>query len=98
AAGDPGDSPLAGDYLFEKADLGVFAGVAGILRSTGTFEGTLSAIEARGEATVPDFRLKMANNPVPLTTEFAVLVDGTNGNTVLKPVRATLGSTHFTTS
>jgi hypothetical protein len=27
-----------------------------------------------------------------------VLVDGTNGNTTLKPVTATLGSTHFTTS
>jgi hypothetical protein len=40
----------------------------------------------------------MANNPVPLTTRFEVLVDGTNGNTVLKPVHATLGSTHFTTS
>jgi hypothetical protein len=35
---------------------------------------------------------------VPLTTTFEVLVDGTNGNTELKPVVATLGSTHFTTS
>ncbi len=98
AAGDPGASPLAGKYVFEKADLGVFAGIAGMLRSTGSFRGVLSAIEARGEAEVPDFRLKMANNPVPLVTEFEVLVDGTNGNTVLKPVHATLGSTRFTTS
>ncbi len=97
-AGEPGDSPLAGEYVFDKADLGVFAGIAGILTSTGSFKGTLDSIEARGEAKVPDFRLKMANNPVPLTTEFEVLVDGTNGNTVLKPVRATLGSTRFTTS
>jgi AsmA-like C-terminal region len=98
AAEDPGDSPLAGDYVFEKADLGVFAGIAGILNSTGSFQGTLDAIKARGEARVPDFRLKMANNPVPLTTRFEVLVDGTNGNTVLQPVHATLGSTRFTTS
>ena len=98
AAADPGDSPLAGDYVFDKADLGVFAGIAGTLHSTGSFKGTLGAIEARGEAKVPDFRLKMAGNPVPLTTDFEVLVDGTNGNTVLKPVRAVLGSTHFTTS
>lgn len=97
-AGEPGESPLAGDYLFQKADLGVFAGIAGILSSAGTFQGTLSAIEARGEAKVPDFRLKMANNPIPLITRFQVLVDGTNGNTVLKPVHATLGSTNFTTS
>jgi hypothetical protein len=98
AASEPGESPLAGEYAFDKADLGVFAGIAGILTSTGTFAGTLDAIEARGEAKVPDFRLKMANNPVPLTTRFEVLVDGTNGNTVLKPVHATLGSTRFTTS
>ncbi len=98
AAGEPGDTPLGGEYLFEKADLGVFTGIAGILRSTGKFEGTLSAVTARGEATVPDFRLKMSGNPVPLSTRFEVLVDGTNGNTELKPAVATLGSTHFTTS
>ena len=98
AAGEPGDTPLDGNYLFDHADLGIFNGIAGILRSTGKFEGSLSSITARGEATVPDFRLKRAGNPVPLSTTFEVLVDGTNGNTELKPVVATLGSTHFTTT
>ena len=98
AAGEPGDTPLDGEYRFDDADLGIFKGVAGILRSTGKFEGTLSSITARGEATVPDFRLKRAGNPVPLATSFEVLIDGTNGNTELKPVVATLGSTRFTTT
>jgi hypothetical protein len=98
AAGEPGDSPLDGDYRFENADLGIFNGIAGILHSTGKFAGTLSSISARGEASVPDFRLKSAGNPVPLSTTFEVLVDGTNGNTELKPVVATLGSTRFTTN
>ncbi len=40
----------------------------------------------------------MAGNPVPLSVRFNVLVDGANGNTILKPVIATLGSTNFTTS
>jgi hypothetical protein len=97
-AGEPGDTPLGGDYRFDHADLSIFKGIAGILRSTGKFEGTLSSITARGEATVPDFRLKRAGNPVPLSTTFEVLVDGTKGNTELKPVVATLGSTHFTTT
>ncbi|HYO83357.1 MAG TPA: AsmA-like C-terminal region-containing protein, partial [Bryobacteraceae bacterium] len=97
-AGDPSSTYLAGNYVFEKADLGVFNGIAGILHSTGNFEGTLSAISARGQATVPDFRLKMSGNRVPLKANFEVLVDGTNGNTILKPVRATLGSTWLTTS
>jgi len=94
----PGDTPLAGKYTFEHADLSVFNSIAGILNSTGQFEGTLDTIRARGQASVADFRLKSAGNPVPLTTSFEVQVDGTNGNTILSPVKATLGSTHFTTS
>ena len=98
AAEDPGDTPLSGDYVFEDADLSVFKGIAGLLQSTGHFEGTLSTINVKGEARVPDFRLTMSGNRVPLSTMFEVGVDGTNGNTTLKPVYATLGKTHFTVS
>ena len=97
-AGEPGDTPVTGAYLFENADLGVFAGIAGIMQSRGSFEGKLSALSVHGQASVPDFRLRMAGNPVPLTVRFAALVDGTNGNTILQPAAATLGSTNFTTS
>ncbi len=97
-AGEPSETPLAGDYVFDNADLGVFNGIAGILKSTGHFEGQLGTITAKGEATVPDFRLKMSGNPVPLYTQFEVGVDGTNGNTELKPVHARLGRTNFVTS
>src|SRR5581483_8817958 len=97
-AREPGDSPLDGTFRFEKADLGVFSSIAGILNATGRFAGTLDSIDASGQAKVPDFRLKMAGNPVPLSTRFEVRVDGTNGNTILKPVIARLGSTDFTTS
>jgi hypothetical protein len=97
-ADEPGDTPLNGHYVFEHADLSVFSAIAGILHSTGDFKGTLSAIDARGSADVPDFRLKISGNRVPLFTTFEVLVDGGNGNTVLKPVQAILGSTKFTTS
>ncbi len=98
SAGDPDQTPLNGTYVFEHADLGVFNGIAGMLTSTGSFEGRLGSIAARGEASVPDFRLKRGGNAVPLKTTFEVLVDGTNGDTTLKPVKATLGSTRFTTS
>jgi hypothetical protein len=96
-ANEPGDTPLKGEYTFEHADLGVFNAIAGTLASTGTFEGALDAVRARGEASVPNFRLKSVGNSVPLSTRFEVLVDGTNGNTVLEPVRAKLGNTNFTT-
>lgn len=97
-AEEPGDTPLKGDYTFTDADLSVFNGIAGILQSKGQFTGTLDSVKARGEVRVPAFRLKSAGNPVPLWTRFEVLVDGTNGNTVLKPVIARLGSTDLTTT
>lgn len=94
----PGDTPLTGDYTFENADLSVFRSIAGILNSKGSFVGTLNAVSAKGVADVPDFRLTSSGNPMPLHTEYETLVDGTNGNTVLKPVRARLKTTNFTTS
>jgi hypothetical protein len=98
SAREPGDTPLNGSYSFDHADLATFPAIAGILTSTGDFGGTLSAITARGQASIPNFRLKGSGHPVPLSATFEVLVDGGNGNTILKPVRATLGRTQFTTS
>src|SRR5262245_43539812 len=98
SADEPGDTPLAGEYDFHDADLSVFSGIAGILDSTGQFTGNLSSIDVHGQASVPDFRLKISGNKVPLQTRFEVQVDGTNGNTILKPVNGVIGRTAFTTS
>ena len=57
-ATEPGDTPLAGEYDFKNADLGVFDAIAGILHSTGQFEGSLDSISVKGQATVPNFSLK----------------------------------------
>jgi hypothetical protein len=94
----PGDTPLKGNYTFDNADLGIFAAIAGTLSSKGTFDGSLNAVNVRGTTYVPNFQLKMAGNPLPLSTTFEAEVDGTNGNTFLHPVRATLGHTNFTTA
>jgi hypothetical protein len=90
-ADSPGDSALTGRYTFTNADLGVFKSVAGKLASTGDFSGVLSRIVVDGQANVPDFRLRHSGNRVPLKTKFHAIVDGTNGNTLLQPVEATLG-------
>ena len=92
---DPGLTALAGDYTFRDADLSVFKGVAGILQSTGRFGGVLEQIVVRGETRTPDFRLFSDGNRVPLTTQFESIVDGTSGDTLLQPIRATLGRTRF---
>jgi len=94
---DPGESPVSGKYHFAHADLGTFNGIAGILTSNGSYEGTLRQIVVDGESTVPDFRLTSFGNSVPLHAKFHARVDGTDGDTWLEPVDATLGRSHFTT-
>ena len=93
---DPGESPVAGQYTFDHADLSDFKGIAGILSSTGQFQGTLRQLTADGQTNTPDFRLTDFGPPLPLTATFHALIDATNGDTVLDPVDATLGHSHFT--
>jgi hypothetical protein len=93
---DPGESPIQGDYLFEHADLSGFKGIAGILSSTGKYQGTLRDLTVDGDTDTPDFRLTHFGNALPLHTHFHARVDATNGDTWLEPVDATLGHSHFT--
>jgi hypothetical protein len=93
---DLGESPLKGDYRFEHADLSGFKGIAGILSSTGHYEGTLRDLVVDGQTETPDFRLTHFGAALPLVTRFHAQVDGTNGDTWLEPVDATLGHSHFT--
>jgi hypothetical protein len=93
---DPGESSVTGDYVFSHADLGSFKELAGTLSSTGHYEGTLRDMTVDGQTDTPDFQLKPFDNPQPLHTKFHAKVDGTNGDTWLQPVEATLGHSHFT--
>jgi hypothetical protein len=82
---DPTLTPLTGTYTF-NADLNSIKGLGGHLDSTGTFEGRLEQILAKGTTRTPDFSLDIGGQPVPLTTEFTAIVDGTNGAPVLQSV------------
>lgn len=95
---EPGETALDGKYKFERANLGVFSAIGGVLNSTGTFQGKVNDFLAKGEAKVPDFYLKTSGNRLPLAVKFEVQVDGTNGNTVLKPVQGRIGKTSFVTN
>ena len=96
AVDDPGETPVAGNYRFEHADLGVFKGIAGILDSSGKYQGVLRNIDVDGETETPDFRLTHFGTAMPLRTHFHAMVDGTDGDTQLQPVDAVLGRSHFT--
>lgn len=85
---DPGGTPVSGKYTFSDADLSVFGGIAGHLSSEGKYQGELSRIEVNGSTKTPDFTVSVGGHPVDLTTQFHAVVDGTNGDTELNPVRA----------
>jgi hypothetical protein len=89
-ADEPGDTSVSGAYKFTEADLGPFPGIAGILSSTGKYSGRLNEIQVAGHTDTPDFSLDPVGHAVPLRTEFSATVNGTDGDTYLHPVRATL--------
>lgn len=89
----PSQTPVSGNYTFEKADLGVFPGIAGILSSKGNYQGVLDQIRIDGRTDTPDFRVTLAGHPVDLSATFHAMVDGMNGDTYLQPVEAHFGQT-----
>jgi hypothetical protein len=93
---EPRESPVRGEYTFSHADLGTLKGIGGILSSTGRYDGTLGRIVVDGQTDTPDFRINISGRPVPLKTTFHAIVDGTNGDTYLQPVQATILSTPLT--
>jgi hypothetical protein len=94
----PRDTSVQGDYSFTHADLGTIKGIAGTLSSTGQYAGTLGNIVVSGQTDTPDFQVASSGHPVPLHTEFHAIVDGTSGDTYLRPVKATFLHTSFTAS
>jgi len=89
-ADDPRSTPVRGKYSFSNADLSTLKGIGGILSSAGDYDGTLGNIAVDGKTETPDFRIAISGRPVPLSTEFHAIVDGTSGDTYLEPVKATI--------
>lgn len=85
---DPGSTRVAGSYVYQHVNLGVFEGIAGTLFSRGQFSGPLGHIEAEGDVDVPDFEVSRSGHPVHLASKFHALIDGTNGDTNLTHVES----------
>ena len=88
-----GHTPVAGEYSFQHADLGVYGGIAGLLASSGKFAGPLDHIAVHGTTDIPDFAVTSSSHQVRLRTEFQATVDGTNGDTFLESATANLWRT-----
>src|SRR6185436_6751630 len=88
---EPDETPIQGEYAFKNADLNTIKGIGGILSSVGTYSGVLERVEVEGQTETPDFHIDVGGQPVPLTTKFKAIVDGTSGDTWLDNVEAVLG-------
>lgn len=91
-AEQPGDTEVSGTFRYSHADFSSIHGLSGIMSANGKYNGTLDAINVDGDTEMPDFALGIAGNPMPLTTHYSAVVDGTDGNTYLKSVEARLGN------
>ena len=94
----PRDTPVSGTYSFEHADLSTIKGIGGMLSSTGKYTGVLDKIAVDGSTDTPDFRIAISGRKVPLHTDFKAIVDGTNGDTYLQPVKAKILNSWFQAS
>ena len=92
---EPGASPLTGDYTF-AADLGTIEGLEGELNAVGKMAGTIEQIATTGQTRTDKFRLtELEGDPLPLTTAYDAVVDGTKGDVELKRVDVHLGKSEF---
>jgi hypothetical protein len=87
-SGNPGQTPVAGRYTFQNANLGIFHGIAGVLSSEDSFQGVLQHIDAQGSIDIPDFMVTRSEHSVHVTSEFRAFVDCTNGDVEFEHVSA----------
>ena len=91
-------SPLKGVFEFQKADLGKYENLAGVLASKGEFSGRVGEIHVRGDIDIPRFEVNNSGKPVHLTTYFQATVDGMNGDVALSEIQSRFGGTHLAAS
>ena len=92
----PSRTPITGKYVFANANLDTIEGLAGVLSSTGEFQGPIHRIEVQGTTDTPNFQVDAGGLPVPLKTRFTAVVDGSDGDTYLSQVDASFLDTSMT--
>jgi AsmA-like C-terminal region len=85
---DPALTPVKADYTFANADMATIKALSGIMNSKGSFGGPLDYLDVAGWTDIPKFQIRSSKMSVPLHTDYKAVVDGTNGDTILKEVDA----------
>ena len=88
---DPAATSVSGKYKLSNANLGVFNSIGGMLSSDGNFKGTFKQMEVEGSTATPEFEVSYTQHKLPLQTRFEAAVNATNGETILRRVKATFG-------
>jgi hypothetical protein len=83
---------ISGNYVLERADLGVFKSLAGELSSRGEFSGTLERLNVAGNTDSPQFEVTESGHRFHLSTQFRGTVDLRNGDVILPTLQAKLGA------
>lgn len=96
-ASAPSLTEIDGTFLFD-ADLGTINGIGGALHAEGGFSGPLELIRSSGRTRTEGFHLSTGGATFPLLVDYDALVDGTNGDTTLERVEATLGTSRISAS
>src|SRR5690242_681253 len=86
--GQAEQTPVDGNYTFQRANLGSIPGIAGVLSSQGNFKGTFKQLSVDGATDTPDFEVKNSEHRTHLTTNFHAIVDATAGDVDLREVNA----------
>ncbi|MGB8128209.1 MAG: AsmA-like C-terminal region-containing protein [Candidatus Angelobacter sp.] len=86
---------ISGKYVLNKANLGAFEALGGIVSSRGEFSGTLERLNLAGNADTPDFEVKESGHKFHLSAQFRGFLDMKNGDLVLPLLEARLGNTNL---
>jgi hypothetical protein len=94
-AGDPGATPLQGQYKMPRCDLATLSGIKGILSSKGRFQGVVKRLEIAGDADASEFGFSVSGSPEPLHASFQVLLDASDGSASFQQMNGVLELSSF---
>ncbi len=91
-AGDLGRTPARGTFKFTSVELQDVGEIHGTTASSGSFAGTLSALETSAETDTPDFAVE-DGKPTDIRGSVRATVNGLSGAVVFHAIQATAGKT-----
>ncbi|MCU1254052.1 MAG: hypothetical protein JWM83_351 [Candidatus Angelobacter sp.] len=88
-------TPISGTYALNRADLGVFKSLGGIVSSRGEFSGNLEKLNVAGATDSPNFEVRESGHAFHLTTQFRGILDMKTGDLNLPSLQARFGNTNL---